>query len=276
MTDNPRKIALEMVRHIVLSIVLASWVIPAMADPTTLRFYTTEEAPYNYTQGTEKTGVSVEILQAVLEKAGLAGRIEFLPWARSMLLVHHTKNTGLFSAARTPDREESFVWTFPLVSDKKRILAQLRQDTPPRYASLSQLLRNNPAIGVLRGDSREEFLRANGAGNLYPVSSHQSNLKRLMLRRVDMIATSTDELVLNANALGYSLKLFETAYVLFEGNVYLAMNRDTDQDVIDKLKAVMRKVTSDGSLRQIAMRWGRMTGIPFQFDPSRGIRIGDL
>ena len=51
-------------------------------------------------------------------------------------------------------------------------------------------------IGALRGDARAEFLSHHGFADLQLVSTHESNIEKLLLNRIDLMATSNDEIIL--------------------------------------------------------------------------------
>ena len=259
-----------------MSVLCVFFSLSLRANAEIIHFYTTEEPPYNYTDEGVATGISVDVLRHVLSASDVAHKIEFLPWSRSLLFARTNKNSGLFSAARTPDRETNFVWLFPLVQGKKRILVRLSGDGKSQFSSLAEIIQTGQSIGVLRGDSREEFLASHGVTKLEPVSSHASNLKKLLLKRVDMIASSNDELILLAREMDYPASSFETAYVLFEGGVYLAMNKDSDPALLDRLRQGLRDVMASGSLKAVAEYWRNKTGVPYYFDPGHGIKIGEL
>lgn len=80
------------------------------SGPLPIRVVTENLAPYNMVEGGQITGLSTEIVKAVLNNVGVSPRIEVLPWARAYDLALHSDSVLIYSIARTPQREHLFKW----------------------------------------------------------------------------------------------------------------------------------------------------------------------
>ena len=80
-----------------------------------LTAYTEEWAPYNYSEGGSVKGIATDVLRAACGEARLDCRIFIVPWARALNTVSNTPNTLIYTIARTPAREDDFLWVGPLL-----------------------------------------------------------------------------------------------------------------------------------------------------------------
>ena len=75
-----------------------------------IRVVTEVLSPYNMAETGVFTGLSTEIVQAVMAGLGLNPKIEILPWARAYDLAHQSDNVLIYSMAKTQEREHLFKW----------------------------------------------------------------------------------------------------------------------------------------------------------------------
>jgi polar amino acid transport system substrate-binding protein len=81
---------------------------PLRAEP--IRVVTEELPPYNMTQNGQLTGMSTEVVQAVLKEVNVQASIQSMPWARAYDLALHDDNVLIYSITRTAEREHLFKW----------------------------------------------------------------------------------------------------------------------------------------------------------------------
>lgn len=62
--------------------------------------------PYEYQENGKNIGMDVEILDLITKKTGVEIKIEFIPWKRALEMVKDGSADGIFSLAKTPEREE--------------------------------------------------------------------------------------------------------------------------------------------------------------------------
>ena len=103
---------------IILCISLFSCLSMAAPLPEDMVFLTEEYPPFNYLENGVPSGLSVELLRTALERAGIplsTEDISLMAWSDAYRMAESRNNTGLFSIARTPEREELFRWAGPLM-----------------------------------------------------------------------------------------------------------------------------------------------------------------
>ncbi|WP_319583816.1 transporter substrate-binding domain-containing protein [uncultured Pseudodesulfovibrio sp.] len=220
-----------------------------------LTFYTANVPPYTYTDESGRfTGLSVDLDRAILDMAGMPvndADIRHINWARAYQTVLTTPNTALFSLARTPVREGLFKWVGPLAVIPIGLIARKSSKlTVDRNTDLSRY-----RIAVVRGSApSDEVQRLYGlsSSQLAKVSNAASQIRMLEAGRVDMIAQSEILAFTVIQELGFDLEEYEMVHVLVRDDLYMALNRDVDDKVVDKLQScldTLRKTEANGKSR---------------------------
>jgi len=93
--------------------------VPAISHAETIRLLIQEFAPFTHTdpKSGEIQGALTEKIQEILKRAGDNYSISSTSLARGLNSTLNDDNTCLFGFRRTPDRENSYKWVGPLVTD---------------------------------------------------------------------------------------------------------------------------------------------------------------
>ncbi|OQR31549.1 amino acid ABC transporter substrate-binding protein [Pseudomonas sp. Bc-h] len=83
-----------------------------------IRVVTEELPPYNMTRDGQLTGMSTEVVQAVLKQVNVQASIQSMPWARAYDLALHDPDVLIYSITRTPEREHLFKWVGTIASSR--------------------------------------------------------------------------------------------------------------------------------------------------------------
>ncbi|MFD2271054.1 substrate-binding periplasmic protein [Undibacterium arcticum] len=143
--------------------------------------------PLNYEEQGVVTGYSTELLQAVLQTAGLSAPISILPWARAYQTAQTQPNTIIYSIVRTAEREPLFDWIGP-ISKRQIFLFKLRARKDVEVSTLSDARKYR--IGAVREMAATQQLIKQGFNpeeSLDLAPTDESNVKKLFLNRVDLI-----------------------------------------------------------------------------------------
>lgn len=216
-----------------------------------LEIYTEEFPPYNFTDNNQLRGISVELLLAAARQTNSSIRaqdIRVQPWPRAYRKVLSTPNTMLFSMAYIPSREKLFKWVGPI--GQTRVVLLAKKDRNIRINDPSQLI--DYKIGTIRDDVAQKLVEENGV----PVEliEHTSTTRALAqmldLGRIDLWAYEENAARWVMEKAGLDSREFESVYTLMELDMYFALNKDTDQQLIDELQlaidGVMEQKSSNG------------------------------
>lgn len=211
-----------------------------------LSFYTEEYPPYNYSHDGKVTGIAVDLLleasnvaQSPIEQDG----IEVKPWARAYRYTLITEGTVLFSTTRTQLREHLFQWVGPISTTRIVVLAKKSSNIVIEEAT--DLIKYR--TGVIRDDVGEQLMVELGVprDSMQESSYAKTLAEQLHKGRIDLWAYEENVANWWISQEGYDTNEFETIFVLQEGELYYAFNKDIDNFLIDKLQQDIDKVKTN-------------------------------
>lgn len=167
---------------------LAGWALASPAQEV-VRVVTEEYPPYNFTRGGKLTGLSTEIVEAVLKEMNVTGQIQSMPWARAYDTALNSENVMIYSIVRTEHREKLFKWVGVIAQADLYLFA-----LPSRQLRLKTLEEAKAyQTGTVNEDVGEQFLVTKGFAigkNLQSSNKYEQNYQKLKMGRVDLWVTS--------------------------------------------------------------------------------------
>src|SRR4051812_28222329 len=165
-----------------LSIVFTFTLLAALpAQARKLLLAATESPPY-YSESLDRGGPVAELTVSALRNAGYEVEVRFMPWARALKLGEQGKVDGLIGVWRSPERELSFIYSEPVVSNRI-VLCRYGSSGPDKFTSFEAL---RPfTIGVVRGYADPPGLAAAGV-RTEAVTHDLQNLRKLVAGHVDL------------------------------------------------------------------------------------------
>lgn len=246
----------KLIRCWVIATMLTFWTDMALATENDLRdmaFFTEAYPPANYMKDGKITGYSVDLLLAASEMVDepiSLSQITLQPWARSYRMVLTRKNSVLFSTTRSEHREALFHWVGPIVDIKVVVLA--RKDA--NIVINEPLDMANYRIGVIRDDIGEQSLLELGIPReaMQEASYVTVLAEQLMKKRIDLLVYAERAAFWWSRQAGVDPEMFETVYVVKQGDLYYALNRETPPEVVDKLQKgldMLKQTDAEGRSR---------------------------
>lgn len=191
------------------------------------------------------TGATAELVRELMKRAGEAGDIIMLPWARGYRMAQKDSNVALFETARSKLREDQFKWVGPI----KRITSGffVRREDGVVIATLDDA-RVLKGICAYRGGSGGEQLQALGFTNLEQPTRPAQCLDMLMHGRVDAWVTSDiGRIPLLADS-AFSVDDIELAYITSVRYLYIALSLDTEDAKAELWQHTLDEMKLDGTL----------------------------
>ncbi len=214
----------------------------------------TEEKPPNNFEGPNNkiTGISTEIIEEIFKNAKIDYSIEIVPWARAYETATKSQNVGLYSLARTPDREDSFYWIGPLIKNDWVLFT--RKGAKIKINNLDDAKKYS--IGVYKQSALANFLLEKDfkpEKNLDFADEEKYNPSKLERKRIDIWATG---LLVGL----YHAKIHKTSftpiYTIKEVGLYLAFNKKTDINLIKTLENSYNKIKNSNKVISIQKKYG--------------------
>jgi len=199
----------------------------------------------NFAQEDNVDGIAVDVVREMFKRAGIKYSLTLrFPWDRIYKLALEKPGYGVFVTARLPEREALFKWVGPIGPDDWVLLA--RGDSKLVVNNLQQAKQYR--IGAYKGDAIAEHLEKEG---LQPVTSlrDQENAKKLMAGQIDLWATGDPAGRYLARQEGVSG--LKTVLRFNSAQLYLALNKDVPDEVVQKLQLELDKMRAEGIVDSI-------------------------
>lgn len=203
----------------------------------------------NYARDDGITGISSDILRAVCERAEVeCQQILRFPWQRVYQQTLDDAGYGVFSTARTAEREGLFKWVGPIARYDWVLFA--KGDSPIQLASIEDARRYR--IGGYKGDAKTQFLLDRGL-EVTTALRDAENVRKLDKGQIDLWIASSQAGPLTARQEGVeNLKVVQH---LNSVDLYLALNLQTSDELVQKLQKALESLRAEGALKSIEARY---------------------
>lgn len=194
----------------------------------------------NFAQEDGINGIAADVVREMFKRAGISYSLTLrFPWDRIYNLALEKPGYGVFVTARLPEREKLFKWVGPIGPDDWVLLA--RGDSTLVVNNLQQAAQYR--VGAYKGDAIAEYLEKQG---MQPITSlrDQENAKKLMAEQIDLWATGDPAGRYLARQEGVSG--LKTILRFNNAQLYLALNREVPDEVVQKLQSELDKMRAEG------------------------------
>lgn len=238
-------------RHLALCAGIAgmAWALPASA----LEVMTEDNAPFNYLDGQQVSGISTEILLEMGKRAGVPLKIQILPWPRAYRAALDAPDTCVYSTVRLPEREALFKWIGPLASNKWALFAKSDFHKPINTIYDAK----NYRIGGVTMDAKSIYLKSLGFNNIDLVTDDNLNLAKLIAGRIDLWISGLYKAKESAEHVGG--KTIKPVLVVREVDYYLACNPKTSEATLNALTQALQALQKDGYVKAVAAHYADRT-----------------
>lgn len=232
--------------------------LPAMASDE-LRVVTEELPPFNMTQDGRMTGMSTEVVQAVLKEVGIQAGIQSMPWARAYDIALNSENVLIYSITRTPQREKLFKWVGVIAPTNWYLFAKPGRNI--RLASLDDARKFQ--IATVKEDAGEQYLVSKGfvvGKNLQSNNKYEYNYEKFKADRVDLwISIELNALYLMRQAGDEPNKMAVRALSLPDlgghDGLYMAFSLKTPDAVVERFRKGLETIRKNGTYDAIIKKW---------------------
>jgi len=152
----------------------------------------------------------------------------------------------------TPVRENKFKWVGPLATKRDILVAKKGSNLVINSLEDAKKVRR---IGVLRDDTKQEFLEMHGFSNLEPVSDERKNAQKLMLGRIDLWIFKKPGLKTVCELAGVDFDAVEEVFNLRETRVDIAFSLNTADAVVEQWRTAFADMLADGTVEAIRKKW---------------------
>jgi polar amino acid transport system substrate-binding protein len=218
---------------------------------------TEEWAPYNYRENSQLTGMTTDIVRAIMAQTGDDFEVLLLPSMRATYVMQTRPKTIMYSMFRTAEREPLYKWVGPVAEES--IHPYQLANASPQISSLEQLL-HVPKITTRHAGLVPDMLQSLGFKNLDKSATKSQQLYRMLLAgRTDVVIGDTD-----AGVAYYSRQLHIAPGVLrqvplevYRSSLYIAFSRDSEDQLVAAWAKALEQLRQSGELQRIQHRYER-------------------
>ena len=189
----------------------------------------------------------------------VAQPIVFVPLKRALVVGEREANVLLLSVARTPEREDKFLWLTE-VSPYQLWLYQVKGNALPHLKTLADLKGKGLRFGVQNGSNFHEWLRAQGIGQnpdnsvIDPAPQNMLNFRKAMAGRIDVFAHPDVSFAYRVQQAGLNAGDFEPILLIQPLSVplWLALSKDSDPHLVAALRASAKSLKASNRFPQLS------------------------
>lgn len=194
----------------------------------------------NFARDPNIQGISADIVREMFKRADIRYSLTLrFPWDRIYKQAMTTPNHGLFSTSLSEARRPLFKWVGP-IAEYQSVLVGLA-DGGPRPTDLEQAKAYR--IGAYQSAAVSQYLERLGFTPQNALRD-QENIRKLQRGQIDLWATSDPVWRYYAKEQGVSG--LSTALSFETSQLYLALNKDTPDEVVERLQAALQQMRGEG------------------------------
>jgi ABC-type amino acid transport substrate-binding protein len=240
--------------RILIALLLVGILFVACSTPAPvikLRVVAEDFPPYNYVdENGVVTGQSTGIVRAIMSQIGENTSIEVMPWERAYELLQKEPGVALYSTARTPDRENMFLWVGPLVNYEKYLYA--RKGSGIKINSLADV-KNVKAIAGVKNEAGMQGIIDQGGKVIYVATGYEA-LKKVMDGSADICLAPGADLSVAAKKAGVNLDEIEPIFLLHEYDFYIAFNKNTPPAIVKQWQQALDSLKQEDKLKSTMLQ----------------------
>ena len=224
------------------------------ADETALSLVTEDYPPYAYEENGQIKGIAVEIVSALVKEAKINASTDIYPFARAFHNATTKADTGIFPLIKLPEREKLLIWGSELFPINAYVYT-LKSRSEIKVNSVADL--HKLANGAILNAADHIYLKELGVKNIQTVVKLEQNLQKMLLGRIDTVIMPevcfnfiVKKMKLDKNKFHKALKVKRLST-----SAYLAFNKQTDQQIIDRLNGAFKVIKENGIYKKIIDRY---------------------
>jgi len=223
---------------------------------------TDEFPPYSFYLDGQLKGIAVDIVKALIDKAGSSADISVLPWKRALNLSK-TREMMLFPFTRLPYREKSFQWIGPIMVDS--FVFAVRSSEKRAFESVEDF--RDVSVGTNRGTPTTRHLQELGFDSLQVVTAENLNAKKLLIGdRIDAWYSSYLILRYTLKIGGFNEEMIRIAYKDMDVEMYIAASLTVPDEIVAQWQHNLNEMKENGKYQEILYEsiaeWERLYQYP--------------
>ncbi len=218
-----------------------------------LRLLSSDLPPFAIEGQPGRPGAMIELVEALLQRAGMPVAVEFYPWVRAHMLALNEHRVLIAPLLRTPERESQFQWLARLYPLQRAFMS--RAGVAP-LASLEQA--RSLRIAVLRGTPDQRALLNQGfnASQLVLGASTEDVLRLLEREHAGAIFGSDAMYLEKLRQRGKPAGTLHVGLRQPAGDIWLAGSAGFEPEERQRLQQALAQLRREGTVERILRAYG--------------------
>ncbi|AZZ93741.1 transporter substrate-binding domain-containing protein [Hahella sp. KA22] len=234
----------------------ATLCLSANAEEVTFNLVTENFPPYNMSVNDAEyehrpediTGLITDVVKQIFTKAKIGYTMKLRNWSYAYNYAQRKEFRGVFGTTLTDARKPLFKWVGPIASDGWVLYA--KGGSTIKINSIEDAKKYK--IGAYKGDVREQWLLSNGF-ETSSLDDDALNPKRLQNGQIDLWISGPVSGPYYAAKNGVTN--IKPVFTVRETQLFLAVNKETPDEYVNKLNEALEKMRSSGELDKITARY---------------------
>ncbi len=237
-----------------LSLSLSTTCLAASVDD--IRWIGQDYFPYSYMENNQREGMAVEVVAAILKKmesTKTTKDIEIKAFSRSFIRKNNDQNTVFFPLAKLPEREKYFKWIGPIAMDEPVLFAKKSKNITINGATdLAKY-----SIAAKDGYGAVKLLKNLGVkdSSIDVNESDMESIEKVVQEKVDLLACNRLTCIEIMKDRKVNPHDYNIVYKMQGSELSLAVNKDTDKELFNKLTQAFEEVKKSKEFSEISNRY---------------------
>ncbi len=227
--------------------IYAKW-LPGQMPPGIFQMVTEEYPPVTFAKDINVTGFAADIVRHISTKLKVKDNIRLTSWKNAYNMTALYPNIILFSAERTPEREELFWWVGPIGKNSAILYAKKGSNIKLNNLEDAKKIK---AIATTTDWFTEQYLKQNGFTNLISSKDPAENLRQLINGDVQLSIFTDLTIPDIAKNAGFSINDLEPVYTVSQTYFYIAISKDTPLSIVKAWQSALDNMKKDGAFEKI-------------------------
>ncbi|AZZ91840.1 transporter substrate-binding domain-containing protein [Hahella sp. KA22] len=229
-----------------ISLIMMSGIVKA----ETVELVTLQYPPYQYQEEDEVQGLVVNIVNEAFRRVGMDTNIRLNAWPRSLEMVRSGQADAIFTAYKTPEREEFLHYSNVVLMPQEIVLFAKKDSNISFNGDLTALA--NVKIGVVRdisyGSTFDEARKNGMFKQISETTNLEQSVKKLESGRIDLLISNKYTALAMFKNLGFAGQFKELTPSIQSVPSYIAFSKKKDlAGLRDKFDGALKEMMSDGS-----------------------------
>jgi polar amino acid transport system substrate-binding protein len=186
--------------------------------------------------------------------AGLELEYISLPWERAQKIVEEETDSIIFTLAKTPEREERYLWIETIHQVKDGLYALASRDDIV-IESVDDVYKYSIALPIGDVSLRKLKILPDHADLLFMVSSQEQAIIMLIKGRTELNYNNDVGFLTAIDSMGFPRQLFKVIYVTSRSEMGIATNKKTDPALVERLRRGIDTLRKNGEYAALQKKW---------------------